>query len=76
MNIKRIIIVALIALTITLSGVGITAQTISVLTAGLKRPAKVILTEQGNLLVAEEGNGIHDGRISIINPQGCAPHSA
>ncbi len=69
MNTKRTIIVALVALTIALSGVSVTAQTISVLTTGLKRPAKVIRTELGNLLVAEEGFGTHDGRISIINPQ-------
>lgn len=69
MNIKRIIIATFVALTIALSGVSVTAQTISVLTTGLKRPAKSIRTELGNLLVAEEGNGTHDGRISIINPQ-------
>ena len=69
MNTKRIIITAFAILTIALSGVSVKAQIITDLTVGLKRPAKVILTEQGNLLVAEEGTGIHDGRISIINPQ-------
>jgi len=69
MNIKQIVTILLVALTIALSGVSVTAQTISVLTSGLKRPAKVILTEQGNLLIAESGTGIHDGRISIIDPQ-------
>ena len=69
MNIKRNIIILLAAVTIALSGVIVEAQIISDVTLGLKRPAKVILTEQGNLIVAEEGTGIHDGRISIIDPQ-------
>jgi len=69
MNIKRIIIVALVALTVALCGLSVRAQIISDVTLGLKRPAKIILTEQGNLIVAEEGTGIHDGRISIIDPQ-------
>ncbi len=69
MNTKRITIIAFAALTVALSGLSIAAQTVSVLTSGLKRPAKVILTEQGNLIIAEEGTGIHDGRISIINPK-------
>ena len=69
MNTKQIVSILLVALTVALSGVSVAAQTISDLTIGLKRPAKVILTEQGNLLVAEGGSGIHDGRISIIDPQ-------
>ncbi|MCY7348517.1 MAG: hypothetical protein LH614_20200 [Pyrinomonadaceae bacterium] len=69
MNIKQIVTVLLAALTIALSGVFVEAQIVSDVTLGLKRPAKVILTEQGNLIVAEEGTGIHDGRISIIDPQ-------
>ena len=69
MNIKRNIIILLAALTIALSGASVKAQIISDVTLGLKRPAKVILTEQGNLIVAEEGTGIHNGRISIIDPQ-------
>ncbi len=69
MNIKQIVTILLVALTVALSGVSVKAQIVSDLTLGLKRPAKVILTEQGNLIVAEEGTGIHDGRISIIDPQ-------
>jgi hypothetical protein len=57
-----------IALIIALFAGSVTAQIVSDLTLGLKRPAKIILTDQGNLLVAEEGTGIHDGRISIIDP--------
>ena len=69
MNTKRIIIAAFAILAVALSGVSVEAQIITDLTVGLKRPAKVILSEQGNLIVAEEGTGNHDGRISIINPQ-------
>ena len=69
MNIKQIVTILLVALTIVLSGVFVEAQIVSDVTLGLKRPAKVILSEQGNLIVAEEGTGIHDGRISIIDPQ-------
>ncbi len=58
-----------IALIIAFFAGSVTAQTVSDLTLGLKRPAKIILTELGNLLVAEEGTGVHDGRISIIDPQ-------
>lgn len=59
----------IIAFTSVLFVASVTAQIISDLTLGLKGPSKIILTEQGNLIVAEEGTGIHDGRISIIDPQ-------
>ncbi len=61
--------VALVIWAFLMMGLSVTAQTISVLTTGIKRPAKIIRTEQGNLLVAEQGLGTHDGRISIIDPQ-------
>ena len=69
MKIKTAILLPVIAITIGLFVPTVIAQTITVLTSGLKRPNKTILTDQGNLLVAEGGTGIHDGRISIINPQ-------
>ncbi len=69
MNTKRIIIVAFVALSVALSGAIVNAQTVTVLTSGLKRPSKIIRTEQGNLLVAEAGLGMRDGRISIIDAQ-------
>jgi len=50
-------------------GLSINAQTITVVATGLKRPNKVIFSEQGNVLIAEAGTGTRDGRISIINPQ-------
>lgn len=69
MTIKTAVLLPIVAITIGLFAPTISAQTVSVLTSGLKRPNKTILTDQGNLLVAETGTGIHDGRISIIDPQ-------
>lgn len=69
MKIKTAVLLPIVAITIGLFAPAIGAQTVSVLTSGLKRPNKTILTDQGNLLVAETGTGIHDGRISIIDPQ-------
>lgn len=40
---------------------------VSVLTTGLKAPGKIIFSTSGNLLVAEQGNGLNTGRISIID---------
>ena len=40
-----------------------------VLTSGLSAPTKVILSQNGNLLVAEQGGGApNTGRLSIIDP--------
>ena len=41
---------------------------VSVLTTGLRVPAKIILSTKNNLLVAEGGNGPNTGRVSIIDP--------
>jgi hypothetical protein len=46
------------------------AQTTSVFTAGLSQPAKIMLTPEGNLLVAETLGAPNMGRISIIDPDG------
>lgn len=40
---------------------------VSVLTTGLNAPSKIIFSTSGNLLVAEQGNGLNTGRISIID---------
>jgi len=40
---------------------------VSVLTTGLNAPSKIIFTTSGNLLVAEQGNGVNTGRISIVD---------
>lgn len=42
-----------------------------VITSGLRSPISTALTNQGNLLVSETGNGApNSGRISIIGPEG------
>lgn len=43
------------------------AQQPTVLTSGLKNPSKILLTDRGNLLVAEAGNGPNTGRVSIVD---------
>jgi DNA-binding beta-propeller fold protein YncE len=39
-------------------------------TGGLKAPTKVILSPGGNLIVAETGTAMMDGRISLIELTG------
>ena len=46
------------------------AQTTSVLTAGLSRPTKIMLTPQGDLLVTETSGAPNSGRVSIIDRNG------
>ncbi len=38
--------------------------------SGLKRPSKVIATSKGNLIVAEGGDAVNAGRVSIVDPSG------
>lgn len=45
----------------------VAAQTPSVLTTGLQTPGKIVLTEGGQLLVAEGGRGANAGRISRVD---------
>jgi len=40
----------------------------TVLASDLRAPTKIILSQNGNLLVAEQGNGPNTGRISILDP--------
>jgi hypothetical protein len=55
---------------ILLSGASARAQC-PVITSGLRSPIDTVLTNQGNLLVSETGNGApNSGRISIIGPNG------
>ena len=62
MNRNRILfIIALSAL------LGIHADAQTTLTAGLKSPVKIIITDGGNLIVAEAGTGQNDGRVSLID---------
>jgi hypothetical protein len=58
-----------VLLTFTLTSVNVTAQCpTTVLASDLKAPTKIILSQNGNLLVAEQGNGPNTGRISILDP--------
>src|SRR6185369_13026628 len=58
------------ALVLAFTSISASAQagTTSVLTAGLNTPTRISVSPQGNLLVAEAGNGPNTGRISIIDP--------
>ncbi len=63
-------LLTLAAFVIMLTGVNVNAQCpTSVLTSGLHKPTKVILSQKGNLLVAEPGTAsANTGRVSIIDP--------
>lgn len=55
---------------ILLSGIWAGAQC-TILTSGLRSPLDTVLTNQGNLLVSETGNGaLNSGRLSIVGPHG------
>lgn len=57
------------ALACALTSVGTRAQSVSVFAGGLKGPTKVVITNKGNLLVAESGDGPNAGRLSVIDRQ-------
>jgi hypothetical protein len=38
------------------------------LVSGLKGPSKIVLSTKGNLLVAEAGDAVNAGRVSIVDP--------
>ncbi|HSB26713.1 MAG TPA: ScyD/ScyE family protein [Pyrinomonadaceae bacterium] len=61
------VIVTIAFLLLTVSGASGQCP-VSVLTPNLMAPTKAIISTKGNLLVAEEGNGVNTGRISIIDP--------
>lgn len=46
------------------------AQAVSVFATGLQTPGKIVLTPEGNLLVAESGGAPNTGRVSIIDRNG------
>ena len=68
MNHKRLtLVLACATLVSALAGLNVQAQCpTSVLTTGLKAPAKIIFANRDELLVAESGNGPNTGRISVI----------
>ena len=72
MNRRHLFLIVLAALTSVLTCVNASGQTAStsVFASGLRTPVKTIITPQGNLLVAEAGNGPNTGRISIIDSSG------
>ena len=45
------------------------AQSATTFTGGLKAPSKLVLTNKGNLLVAESGQGPNTGRLSLVDRQ-------
>ena len=66
---RKVVHLTLIApILLLLIAAGAQAQT--TVAAGLKAPTKVILTAGGNLLVAETGTGMNDGRVSLIDRSG------
>jgi hypothetical protein len=65
--------VALVTTIVLLAGVQARAQVIcpvTEFTSGLQRPLGITQSGKGNLLVAETGTGAHDGRVSIVDPNG------
>ena len=65
----RLLIALAVLLTFTLTSVSVKAQCpTTVLASDLRAPTKIILSQNGNLLVAEQGNGPNTGRISILEP--------
>ena len=65
----RLLIALAVLLIFTLTSVSVKAQCpTTVLASDLRAPTKIILSQNGNLLVAEQGNGPNTGRISILDP--------
>src|SRR5436190_13563296 len=65
--IRRLIVLAVL-LMFALTNVSVAQCPTTVLASDLRAPTKIILSQNGNLLVAEQGNGPNTGRISILDP--------
>ncbi len=63
---RMFLLSATLALTCLAASLPVNAQVIT-LAAGLKSPAKIIITDGGNLIVAEAGTGHNDGRVSLVD---------
>ncbi len=64
----RLLIALAVLLTFALTSVSVKAQCpTTVLASDLRAPTKIILSQNGSLLVAEQGNGPNTGRISILD---------
>src|SRR5688572_18193987 len=61
-------IAAALVVLVTIAGGAAAQCPVSPLTTGLKAPTKLAFSTRGNLLVAEQGDGVNTGRISIIDP--------
>ena len=72
MSKRKLCLVAIVAVTSMLANIKVSVQTAttSVFASGLRAPTKAIFSPDGNLLVAEAGNGPNTGRISIIDGSG------
>jgi len=64
------LVITMTALAIMLTGVNAWAQSTTVFATGLKAPTKIIFSQNGNLLVAEAGDGPNTGRVSIVDRNG------
>ncbi len=69
MNVNRLSLSLAAALACAFTAAGARAQSVSVFTGGLKGPTKVVITNKGNLLVTESGDGPNRGRLSVIDRQ-------
>ena len=58
---------AAMVLGLTLTAIPAQAQIVQEHVTGLRAPAKLLALPQGQLLVAEAGNGPNTGRISFID---------
>jgi len=68
--INVLLFITMTALVFMLAGVDVRAQSTSVFATGLKAPTKIILSQNGNLLVTEAGDGPNTGRVSIVDRGG------
>lgn len=69
MKVNKLSLCLAAALACALTCVGAQAQSASVFAGGLKGPTRVVLTNKGNLLVTESGDGPNKGRLSVIDRQ-------
>jgi hypothetical protein len=66
----RLLIAPAVLLTLALSSGSVKAQCpTTVLASDLRAPTKIILSQSGDLLVAEQGDGPNTGRISVLDPR-------
>ncbi|HEX8147020.1 MAG TPA: ScyD/ScyE family protein [Pyrinomonadaceae bacterium] len=69
MKVNKISLYLAAAVACAFAAAGARAQSVLVFTGGLKGPTKVVITNKGNLLVTESGDGPNKGRLSVIDRQ-------